>query len=208
MVSRQIVFRATKFFDAVGEVGPGLERSPLDLPLFDRGVAHGLLPIDPGESHRRGLDRSLDEQAESIPALGGAGDFAALPEEIGLLGTDKALSGGFMACDRGELRFEVEPDEGALEPAMDAGITFLRAELAPVVIRREGEAVSPVGIMGNKPAAGGTANERTRQGEGGNDRVFLGVTERSRGLGPTVEPQTGRPSARANPSKASSKAML
>ena len=189
MVSRQIVFRATEFFDAIGKVGPGLEWPPLDLPLLNRGVAHGLLPIDPGKSHWQRLHRSLDEQAEAIAALGGPGNLATLPEQIGLLGADKALSGGFTAGDRIECGFEVESGEGGLEPAMDAGITLRRAELIPVVLRWKDEAVGPIGVVGDEPAAGGSAHQRTQERDGGDVGVVLGVTERTCRLRPAVKAQ-------------------
>lgn len=187
MIPRQDVFGLEEFIKAVAEVGPGFEGLPVNAPKFRRDIANRLLPVDLGKPQGRRLNRALDEQAEAVPALGRAGDLAALPEQVRLFCADEALAGHFATSDEGESRLDIQACKSPLEPLMNARVTFGRAKPVPMMTRREDEAVSPIGIVGNKTTTGGTADERAQSGEGGNVRVTLGIAERGRGLGPCIE---------------------
>ena len=54
---------------------------------------HRVFPILALQHEGRRLHRALNQQAGTGPTLGGAGDFASVPEEIKLLMTHEALAG-------------------------------------------------------------------------------------------------------------------
>ncbi len=138
-----------------------------------------------------GLDAALDEEAGPVSALGCAGEFSAIDQQVGFLPADEALAGAGGFAAGGDGGGEVAEGEGGLEPTMHAQVAVGCAEAIPFVTGRNGEGVGPVGEMGDQTAAGGATEEGSDAGPGGDVLMGLEVAERGGGRGPGVGAQHG-----------------
>ena len=93
------------------------------------------------------LDGALDEQTVPGAPLRRACDFAALPDQIKLLGANEALARD--AILRARRKFALQPGflKGIADPFVQTAIAFRSSQCVPRIRGRKNQAVGPVGLV-------------------------------------------------------------
>src|SRR4051794_31829830 len=114
-----------------------------------------------------------------------------MPEHVKFFRPDETLSGNiFLAAGR-EMRFDPEFCKCVANPKMHALVTFRCLQRIPGMVWRKGQAVSPITIVRDKPAASRTANERAQHCDALEFDKPLGVAKGRGRFRPAVEAQNG-----------------
>ena len=85
----------------------------------------------------------MNEEAVTISPLRGTGDFASVPEQIGLFVAFETLAGQYTPGGSRYFGRHVELCERVANPFVNAAVTFARGQFMPRVTRWENQAVSP-----------------------------------------------------------------
>src|SRR5439155_26733157 len=129
------------------------------------------------------------QEAMPSAALSGAGDLAALPEQIKSFRADEAASAQVFRRAIRKLSRNTNLLEGGLNPLVQPPVAVDCLELIPGIRRRENHTVSPVGVVRHQAAAGGAAHQRAQRGHTLHLGKFLKVTKARGQFAPAIKTQ-------------------
>lgn len=135
------------------------------------------------------MEGSLDEEAVAVAALGGPGDFASAPKDIEAFMAGEALTRGDAAGGRRQFGEDAQGGDRLHDPGVNGPVTLNGRQFIPWMGGRHGEAVGPVAVVRDQATAGGTAEERTKEGLAFDVGQALGIPKGGGRFGPGVEAQ-------------------
>jgi hypothetical protein len=99
----------------------------------------------------------------------------------------KALASLSFDRDRCELSLKGEPFKSLLNPLMNTAVTILSGKFVPFMLRRETQAVRPIGIVRDDSSSGRASDQRAKRGQLFDISIPLEKTERSRRSSPAIK---------------------